>query len=141
VYTQHILSGLSLARRLSAATYISWLAVEGLIALAVYFAPWTQEGTTSVELELPMMYFVGSSLLVILLHSYVGGRVARTSLRIVPFVHQVTLIALSLRKFAVVNSYDLGAWSGFRAVVLMFCCLMETGSFATELGKVLLGIE
>src|SRR6202022_1867079 len=95
VYKQHILALMPLYRRVCAVIYVSWLSVEGFGAALYHFtSPQTLDSRVP-GVESSVMYFVGFGLLLVLLHSYVGGQFAQYGFRLTTFVHQVTLTALS----------------------------------------------
>ena len=130
VYEQSIRASMSLRRRICAVAYASWLFVEGFSAV---FRQLSSAPMIVPQVETPFMYFVGSGLLFVLLHSYVGGRFGQYGVRLITFVHQVSLTALSLMFF--VGSPSEGkSWYGFRAAVLCACAIGETEACILELG-------
>jgi hypothetical protein len=138
VYSKHILSSLPFSRRLSVMTYFAWIVIEGFILV---FA----RSSTSTEyhysrLEAPLIYFVASSFLLLLLHSYLGGRIANYVLRSTIFVHQILLVAFSLRNIALENQTGIRPWPGFRVAVMACCGIADMaavfGQLRSYLGKI-----
>lgn len=141
VYTLHVLSCMSFCRRCTAMAYVVWLFAEGcFLALTPASFPSTHTSST-IGMEVSILYCVASGLLLVLLHSYIGGRFARYGFRLITFIHQVVLIDLSLWRMAYYGATDVNAWFGARLFLLCCCVIAEMGPFIVEIGDVLTKIE
>jgi hypothetical protein len=133
-YGRRVFPSMTLNRRISTMAYFVWLVGEGLYS-SVHQARLKGSGVSGMEISI--MYWVGSGLLVAFLHSYVGGTFAIYSFQLATLVHQTSLIALSIWKLANLNVDHDQIWLGFRSALLWYCATGEASVAALQIGEVL----
>lgn len=136
VYEKYDLSTKPPFRRICTLIYVLWLFIEGLITA---FHKVTTPGTpafVAYGMQLSVMYFLSASLLLVLLHTYIGRQALKYCFRTIMFVHQITFAAISLRMYACATKEDQ-VGQGFRVILLCFCALGETGAFIIRIKETL----
>ena len=123
-----------LYRRVCAISNVAWLFVEGLHAVFYQFSFPRVVNSGMYGMEYPTIYFIGSGLLLVVLHSYVGGQVARYGIRLTTVVYQLGLIALSAWKYAI-SAGEAKLWNEFRAAVLYGSVTGAIAGFIQEIAE------
>lgn len=131
VLQDNFLSSMGIYRRISAILYVLWLVPEGIFIFADRLCPSISVSTSGLETLL--MYLVGSSFALAVLHSYVGGKLAKSGLRAMMFGHQLILLSLSLYSSAVVKHANARLWHGFRIAIMGYCAFSEMGGLLVDL--------
>ena len=131
-----MLSLMPLRLRISLAAYLAGLFVEGLISLCRRFSsppPPNAPLPGMWGINVPIVYFVPSGLLPVILHSYLSSRLARIGFQFIILAHQLSSSTLLWR--AVIRQ-DWGIWSswhGIGGVVLYYCAMREIEAFFLQI--------
>lgn len=132
VYEKYDLSMMPTFHRVYMLIYVAWLISEGIISAVHKVTSSRTPALVAYGMEHSFMYFIIAGLLLVLLHTYIGRRVPRYCFRFIIFVHQSTIVALSLWRYACATTMDQ-AGPGFRVILLWFCVLGEAGAFGKEI--------
>ena len=80
-------------------------------------------------------------IVLLLLHSYVGGVFTKVGLRLLISAHQLVLVLLSVWAVAISRNDYMSIWFWFRGVVLCFCLAMDFRPIVVQVGQILIKLE
>lgn len=123
VLNDNVLSSMGINQRISTILYVLWLVVEGGFVGINRSFPSIADSPSGLETVL--MYLVGSSFALLVLHSYVGGKWAKSGLRGTVIGHQLVMLSLSLYGWTVLKDSNVRSWHGFRIGVMGYCVVSE----------------
>ena len=130
VYERYVLSSMPLRRRIPIIAYVVWLFMDGLFGvLGQFLTPMTPNSGIMTGMETPLLHFVASGFLLVLLHSYIAQPFAKNGFRLVILGHQLGLITLSLWKTIVGCNWGIQSWLGIGGTVLYYCAMREIEAF------------
>jgi len=143
VYSQSLITALSIPRRLAAISYTVWLIAEGVIigAHSPALSSFTFVPGVPLAMDVSIGYFLSSALVLLALHSHLGGDTARRIFTAIRVTHHLGVVTMTLLSLLFSNNTYISSWFWFRVTLLCCCLVVELAPEALKTGEIVTLVE